>query len=403
MRSLYNKNIILGVTGGIAAYKSAYLVRALKNHGANVRVVMTDAGQKFVTALTFQALSGNTVHTDLLDTEAENAMGHIALARWADAILVAPATANYIAKLVAGRTDDLLSAVCLATEAQLTLAPAMNSRMWKDKKTTRNIKQLTKDNILIFGPADGLQACDETGPGRMLEPDELLQKLAGIFKSDVLSGKRILITAGPTREAIDPVRFISNKSSGKMGYALADGATAMGAKVELISGPVALEVPAKVNLTQIETAEQMRNAVFAKIKNCDWLIAAAAVADYKPATEHKEKIKKTSDEIILKMQRNPDILAEVGKSDPKPFLIGFAAETENLEKNANAKLKNKNLDVIVANKVGAGLGFETDDNEVTIIWLKGKKVIKRMRKSLLARKILKICHQIETENGISTT
>ncbi len=395
MQSLYNKNIIVGVTGGIAAYKSAYLVRALQQAGAKVQVIMTKAACEFVTKLTFQALSGREVQTDLLSTEAENAMGHIKLARWADAILIAPATANFIAKLAAGKADDLLSTVCLASEAPLAVAPAMNSKMWQDAKTIRNIAQLKKDSVLICGPDAGTQACGATGSGRMLEPDDLVLELAASFKSGILSGKKILITAGPTREAIDPVRFVSNKSSGKMGYALATAAIELGAKVELISGPTCLSVPDKVTIAKVETAKQMLEAVMNKVEDCDWVIGAAAVADYAPVEKSAQKIKKSEDELILTMRRNPDILAKLGKLQSKPFLIGFAAETENLATNAKNKLAKKNLDVIVANKVGEGLGFEVDDNAVTLFWADGKKSLIKMRKTVIARKILKICESLE--------
>lgn len=395
MQSLMNKNIIVGVTGGIAAYKSAYLVRALKQVGANVQVVMTSSAREFVTELTFQALSGREVQTGLLSTEAENAMGHIKLARWADAILIAPATANFMARFVSGKADDLLSAVCLASEAILAIAPAMNSKMWQDKKTQRNLAQIIKDGVLVFGPDDGSQACGEMGLGRMLEPNELAIQLGLSFNTEVLSGKKILITAGPTREAIDPVRFISNKSSGKMGYALAAVAIEMGAKVELISGPSCLIAQDKIILTKVETAAEMLEAVMQKVDDCDWVIGAAAVADYAPVKKSAQKIKKQETEFTLTMRRNPDILATLGKLKPKPFLIGFAAETENLAANAKSKLAKKSLDVIVANQVGEGLGFEVEDNEVTLFWSGGKKSLIKMRKTVIARKILEICQNLE--------
>jgi len=398
MNGIYNKNIILGVTGGIAAYKSAFLLRALKNAGANVKVVMTNAAREFMTALTFQALSGQPVPGKLLNSDTANSMEHIELARWADAIMIAPATANFIARLASGRVDDLLTAVCLASEATLAIAPAMNSQMWQDNKTIRNVENLEQSGILVFGPAAGIQACDESGPGRMLEPDQILRKLADSFKIDILSGKKILITAGPTYETIDPVRFVGNKSSGKMGYALAQAAIEFGAKVELISGPSVLQVPDKVKITKVTSAAQMLDAVLGTVTDCDWLIGAAAVADYSPVKVSKNKLKKTADELVIKMQRNPDILLEARKAKKSLFMVGFAAETQDLVKNAKAKLSKKNIDVIVANKVGTHLGFDTDDNAVTLIWPAGKKSIKRMHKTVIARKILTTCQKIASGN-----
>jgi len=396
MKRLHGKHILLGITGGIAAYKSAELTRHLKRAGADVRVVMTQAAAEFVTALTFQALSGNPVHTQLLDETAEAGMGHIELARWADAILIAPASANFIAKLAQGRADDLLSTICLASEASLAYAPAMNRAMWANSATQANCKILQQRGYYQFGPGDGAQACGETGEGRMLEALELLSKLALCFESSQLQALNIVITAGPTREPIDPVRYITNRSSGRMGFELARAAREAGASVTLISGPCQLETPDDVHRINVETADQMHHAVFEQIKNCDIFISSAAVADYKPAIVHQHKFKKKEDRLTLQLERNKDILSEVASSLSRPFVVGFAAETENLEKNALAKLNNKNLDMIAANLVGhdqsnkQDIGFNSDYNALHIFWPNGNTELKYSRKSALADQLMQL-------------
>jgi len=411
MKRLHGKHILLGITGGIAAYKSAELTRRLKDAGADVRVVMTHAATEFVTALTFQALSGNPVHTELLDESAEAGMGHIELARWADAMLVAPASANFIAKLAQGRANDLLSTLCLATEAPLTFAPAMNRVMWSDLATQANCKKLAQRGYHQFGPASGEQACGETGEGRMLEVAELIDKLANCFESGELQALNVVITAGPTFEPIDPVRFIGNRSSGRMGFALAQAAREAGACVTLISGPSHLTAPDSVQRIDVETAEQMHDAVFKNMKNCDIFIAAAAVADYKPATTHEQKLKKSSDSLTLQLERNKDILSDVAHSKGRPFVVGFAAETEQLEKNALEKLQRKNLDMIAANLVGKNLeekqdiGFNSEYNALQVFWADGKTSLQLARKDVLARQLIQLvasCYQQKKKNEKNT-
>lgn len=386
--SLVNKRLLLGVSGSIAAYKSAELIRRLKDTGADVRVVLTRGGAEFVTALTFQALSGNPVHTDLLDTGAEAAMGHIELARWADAILLAPASANLIARLAQGRADDLLSAVCLATESPLAIAPAMNQQMWANAATAKNLQVLNQRGAHQFGPAEGDQACGETGPGRMLEVDELLLQSAGLFETNALAGKTVLVTAGPTQEAIDPVRYLSNRSSGKMGYAIAQAAAEAGAKTLLISGPTYLPTPPRVERIDVTSAWEMHSAVLKNVTARHLFIAAAAVADYRPVEAAEQKIKKTADRLTLELQRNPDILADVAGLPDKPFTVGFAAETENLESHAQAKLKNKRLDMIAANLVGEGLAFDQESNALTVFTAKQKTLLAQASKPQLARQLI---------------
>src|SRR5690606_28327782 len=337
MSTLTNRRIVLGITGGIAAYKAAEVVRRLRDRGADVRVVMTEAAQQFITPLTLQALSANPVHTDLLDPAAEAAMGHIELARWADLILIAPATADFIARLAHAHADDLLTTLCLATPAPIALAPAMNQGMWRDAGTQSNIALLRARRIALWGPADGEQACGDVGPGRMLESDQLAELAAAAFASRILDGRRVLITAGPTREEIDPVRYISNHSSGKMGFALAQAAVDAGAKVTLIAGPVALSTPERVERVDVQSAQQMFDAVMARADDCDIFIAAAAVADYRPAAVAADKIKKQREEMTLTLVRNPDIVASVAALRPKPFTVGFAAETSNVATYARDK------------------------------------------------------------------
>lgn len=387
--ALTNRQILLGITGGIAAYKSAELVRRLRDRGADVRVVMTKAAQEFITPLTLQALSGNSVHTDLLDPAAEAAMGHIELARWADLVLIAPASADFLARLAQGRADDLLTTLCLATPARIAVAPAMNQGMWRDAATQDNIAQLRKHDRLIWGPAEGEQACGDIGPGRMLEPDALAELAAKAFSTRLLEGKRVLITAGPTREAIDPVRFISNHSSGKMGFALAQAAIDAGARVTLIAGPVALSTPEHVRRIDVDSAQQMFDAVHEHVRECDIFIAAAAVADYRAEKIAGTKIKKQNDTMTLTLVRNPDIVASVAQLRPKPFTVGFAAETQQVKEYARDKLERKNLDMIIANDVAApGIGFNSENNAVAVLWRDGEIDIGERSKAQIAREII---------------
>ncbi|MBT3308097.1 MAG: bifunctional phosphopantothenoylcysteine decarboxylase/phosphopantothenate--cysteine ligase CoaBC [Gammaproteobacteria bacterium] len=387
---LQNRNILLGVCGGIAAYKSAELVRLLTKAGASVRVVMTEAAQQFVGALTFQALSGNPVHSSLLDPEAEAGMGHIELARWADLVLVAPATADFLARHAAGRADELLSAICRATAAPQWLAPAMNQQMWQDAATQQNVAQLQAQGIALIGPDAGSQACGEVGPGRMVEPSELVETLAAQFQSGLLQGEHLLITAGPTREPLDPVRFISNRSSGKMGFAIARAAVEAGAKVTLVAGPVTLDTPEHVTRIDVEQAEEMAEAVMTRVADASLFIATAAVADYRPATLEAEKIKKGKGETLqLTLFKNRDILAEVAASSTPPFTVGFAAETENVREYAQQKRSRKQIDMIAANQVGQpGTGFDADENALTLFWEGGEQSLPRATKQQLARQLI---------------
>lgn len=371
MQRLLNKQIVLGVSGGIAAYKSAELVRRLKDAGAQVRVVMTRAAHEFITPLTLQALSGNPVHGDLLDPAAEAAMGHIELARWADLVLIAPATADLMARLANGRGDDLLTTLVLATDAPIALAPAMNQAMWRDASTQDNLKTLLQRGMRVFGPAAGEQACGDVGLGRLLEPTELASLCADCFDYGVLAGRHVLINAGPTREAIDPVRYISNHSSGKMGFALAEAAAEAGARVTLVAGPVNLPTPARVKRVDVVSASEMLAACQAALP-ADVLIASAAVADYRPASAAAGKLKKdtsSEDGMTLQLVRNPDILATLAHHAQRPdWCVGFAAETDDVLAYASDKLTRKNLDLIIANDVSQpGIGFNSDDNAVTLI------------------------------------
>ncbi|MFK8043681.1 bifunctional phosphopantothenoylcysteine decarboxylase/phosphopantothenate--cysteine ligase CoaBC [Congregibacter sp.] len=369
MGHLNNRRVLLAVCGGIAAYKSAELVRKLQDAGAEVRVIMTRGAQEFITPLTLQALSGHTVHHSLLDEEAERGMGHIELARWADLMVVAPATADCMARLAAGRADDLLTTVALATAAPMLLAPAMNQQMWKDSATQSNLATLTERGINIAGPDSGEQACGDIGPGRMLDPELIAEQAASLFESGVLAGQRVVITAGPTREPLDPVRYISNHSSGKMGYALARAAIEAGATVDLVSGPVALTAPDRVQLHNVTTAKEMLDACMQLVNDCDIFIGCAAVADYRPVTAAEQKIKKSEEEMSLQLVRNPDVLAQITNCSPKPFSVGFAAETEKLREHAIGKLERKNLDMIVANDVSdSSIGFNSEDNAALLLW-----------------------------------
>ena len=394
MKQLSNRHILLGVTGGIAAYKSAELIRRLKDHGADVRVVMTAAAMEFITPLTLQALSGNPVHTTLLDPEAEAGMGHIELARWADLILVAPASADFMARLANGRGDDLLTTLCLATPAPIALAPAMNQGMWRDQATQDNIATLSARKIALFGPAAGEQACGDIGPGRMLEAEELAAHAASIFNSRILDGVRLTITAGPTREAIDPVRYISNHSSGKMGYALAAAAADAGAIVTLISGPTNLNCPERVSRVDVISAQDMLDASTATLGKCELFIACAAVADYRPAKAADQKIKKDNDSMHSDLVRNPDIVSTVANHSERPVTVGFAAETQDLMRYARGKLERKNLDLIIANDVSnSAIGFNANDNAVTAIWKDGQCDIPQMGKNQLAAQLITLIAQ----------
>ena len=389
---LANKNILLGVTGGIAAYKSAELVRELIQAGSQVRVVMTQCAKRFITPLTFQALSGYPVASDEFDmVQASNGMDHIALARWADAVLIAPASANTIARLAHGDADDLLSTVCLATQAPLAVAPAMNQAMWSNPATQDNCTLLAKRGVVLFGPDAGKQACGDVGEGRMFEPHQLLLSLANLFGTGELGGLNVLVTAGPTRELIDPVRYISNRSSGRMGYAVAEAARDAGACVQLISGPVALAVPEDICCINVSTAQEMLAAVQQNIADQQIFISCAAVADYRPAKKRSEKIKKLHTGLSLSLVRNPDIVTEVTKLKNKPFVVGFAAETKALEKYALQKLNHKRLDMIAGNNVlDPQLGFDSEENELEVFWKNGHYSLKRDKKTKLARKLISL-------------
>ena len=389
MGTLANKRIVLCVTGGIAAYKSADLARRLRDAGAAVRVVMTRAATEFITPLTLQAVSGNPVHRELLDSETESAMGHIDLARWADAVVVAPASANFLARLAQGRADDLASAVCLATTAPVAVAPTMNTQMWNNPATQDNITKLTHNSIVVLGPAEGSQACGETGLGRMVEPIELTDLIAGLFHSGALDGLTVLVTAGPTWEAIDPVRGITNRSSGKMGYAVAQAAAEAGAKVTLISGPTVLSDPERVHTLRVISAEEMYVAVHEQAPKADIFIGVAAVCDYRPARVADQKVKKGPDGITIEFVKNPDIIASVACLDPAPFIVGFAAETDDLERHAREKLENKKIDVIAANLIGEdNVGIGAEENEILLINRDGVTKLPRQHKTQLARKLI---------------
>lgn len=395
MKRLANKRILLGITGSIAAYKAGEIIRRLREHNAEVRVVMTKGATEFVTPLTFQALSGNPVHLHLLDNEAEAAMGHIELARWADVIMVAPASADFISRLCLGRANDLLGALCLASHVPLALAPAMNQQMWKDPATQTNVQTLRSRGVLLFGPDSGEQACGDVGEGRLMQPNLLLEALAEVFVTGSLTGRTVLVTAGPTREAIDPVRYLSNHSSGKMGYAIATAALEAGAEVILISGPVdkSLSVPHSVNVIEVTTANEMLEQAQAFAQQADIFIAAAAVADYRPVLENPEKIKKAAESMMLQLQRNPDILATIKRESPWLFSVGFAAETEELEKHARQKLKDKGVEMIAANWVGHAAvethgTFGSDNNALKLFWQGGELEFSVSSKARLARELV---------------
>ncbi len=386
-----NQNLLLGVGGGIAAYKSLDLCRRLLAGGYQVRVVMTNAAQAFVKPLSFQALSGHPVRTLLLDEHAEAGMSHIELARWADMIVIAPATANLLARLAHGLADDLLTTLCLASKARLLLAPAMNQQMWRAPATVANVACLEQRGVRILGPAEGELACGDAGPGRMLEPEQIIGCLSEIGLPRPLAGTSVLVTAGPTREAIDPVRYISNHSSGKMGYAVAAAAARAGAKVTLVSGPVNLPAPGEVVRIAVQSAQQMYDEVMARISGQDIFIAAAAVSDYRPAVTAPEKIKKHAASTNLDMVRNPDVLAAVAALAEAPFTVGFAAETENLADNARAKMAGKGLDMIAANQVGVDdRGFDSEQNALSVYWNSGEKMFPLAAKKELGRDLVEL-------------
>jgi phosphopantothenoylcysteine decarboxylase/phosphopantothenate--cysteine ligase len=380
------KHIILGVSGGIAAYKSADLARRLVERGAEVQVVMTAAAREFVTPLTFQAVTGRPVRDSLWDTAAEAAMGHIELARWADLVLIAPATAGLLARLATGQADDLLTTLCLATAAPVAVAPAMNRLMWAHAATQANVATLQGRAVRVLGPAEGAQACGETGPGRMLEPLEIAAAIAPLLTATgPFSGRRVLLTAGPTRERIDPVRFLSNRSSGKMGFALAQALQEAGAEVVLVAGPVALPTPGGVRRIDVESAEQMLAAVQRELPGSAAFIATAAVADYRPATVQPRKIKKTAPELSLELTRTTDILATVAARPDRPFVVGFAAETDAVEQHAREKMLRKNLDMIAANEVSHTKGFDCEDNALLVLWRGGQAELPSAPKAEIAR------------------
>jgi len=391
MKQLANKHILLCVTGGIAAYKAAEIIRLFKTSGSNIRVLMTEAAQEFITPLTMQALSGNQVHTDLLDTKAEAAMGHIELAKWSDIILIAPCSANSIARLASGKGDDLMTAVCLAAECKIYFAPAMNQAMWSDSRTQENFKKLINNNFISIGPDSGEQACGDEGFGRMSEPQQIINQIASSFSQGLLAGKKILITAGPTREKIDPVRYISNRSSGKMGFSIAEAARDAGGLVSIISGPVNLETPNEVDRINVESADEMLKEVDKAINNFDLFISTAAVSDFKPEEYENQKIKKQkkANNLNLELTKNQDILKSVSENKGDLKVIGFAAETQNIIENAKKKLKEKNLDLIIANDVSDdSIGFDSDENEVYLITRKIEKKISKVSKKKLSRNII---------------
>jgi phosphopantothenoylcysteine decarboxylase/phosphopantothenate--cysteine ligase len=391
--------VLLGISGGIAAYKSADLVRRLSARGAEVRVVMTEAARAFITPLTLQALSGHPVRGELLDPEAEAGMDHIALARWADQVLIAPATADLIARLAQGLANDLLTTLVLATQAPLTLAPAMNHQMWAHPATQENIARLVARGVRLLGPDSGSQACGEVGAGRMREPAEIAAALLPVSGGG-LRGVQVLMTVGPTREAIDPVRFIGNRSSGKMGYALATALQQRGAQVTLVAGPTRVEPPASIAHVAVESAREMEAAVMDRVAACDLFVATAAVADYRPETPAAAKLKKDADSLTLRLVRNPDILARVAALDRPPFTVGFAAETDRVEAHARAKLEAKRLSMIAANQVGGGEGgFESDHNALLCLWPEGQRALPMMPKPALAQALAAL---IEERYGAQT-
>ena len=392
MLNFSNTNVLLCVTGGIAAYKSAEIIRLFKKDGADVRVVMTESAKEFITPLTLQAVSGNEIHDSLLDVKAESAMGHIELAKWADIILIAPCTAESLAKITHGRADDLMGSVILASNATSYIAPAMNTTMWLDKSTQDNFQTLVSRGINFIGPDEGEQACGDVGPGRLVEPEKIIELIKSDLHKGPLSGKTITITAGPTREQIDPVRYISNNSSGKMGYALAEAAKLQGANVNLVSGPVSLTANKGINLFKINSAAEMLNKVFECMESSDIFISCAAVADFKPANYSDTKIKKEdSENLEINLEKNHDILSEVSKRHNSAYIVGFAAETSNVNDNASKKLNSKNLNMIISNDVSdKTIGFDSDHNEVHVITENETIFLKKDKKIKIAREILNI-------------
>ena len=400
---MQGKHILLGVTGGIAAYKSPDLVRRLRERGAEVQVVMTRGAREFVTPTTFQAVSGRTVRSDLWDAAAEAAMGHIELARWADAVLIAPASADFLARLAAGFADDLLTTLCLATAAPVAVAPAMNHLMWSHAATRANIATLAARGVQVYGPGEGDQACGESGEGRMLEPLDLAARVQALLvpADGALAGRRVLITAGPTRERIDPVRFISNRSSGKMGFAVAQAAREAGASVVLVAGPVSLPTPPGVTRIDVESAADMLTAVLRELPGTEIFISTAAVADYRPARAAEQKIKKSTDTLELAMERTADVLATVAARSERPFVVGFAAETEAVEQNARTKLLKKNLDMIAANEVGHDKAFDCEDNQLIVLSRAARHELARAGKLTLARGLIAlIAQELAARGGV---
>lgn len=386
---LANKRIVLGVSGGIAAYKSADLIRRLRDAGAEVQVVMTAAAQSFITPLTMQALSGHPVHVDLLDPAAEAAMGHIELARWADLVLVAPASADCIARLANGVANDLLTTLWLATKAKQAVAPAMNQQMWAAPAMQANLDVLRARGVAVFGPASGSQACGDVGEGRMLEAVQLADACATQFETGTLTGQHVVITAGPTREALDPVRYISNHSSGKMGFAIADACIEAGARVTLIAGPVHLPTPDRVQRVNVISAQDMLAATEQAVVDADVFIATAAVADYRPVQVAEQKIKKSAEHLSIDLVKNTDIVATVAARSPRPFVLGFAAETEKVVAHARDKLQRKQLDMIACNDVArSDIGFQSDDNALTVIWSDGEHHLEKAGKPAIARQLV---------------
>ncbi|MFM1892741.1 MAG: phosphopantothenoylcysteine decarboxylase/phosphopantothenate-cysteine ligase [Pseudomonadota bacterium] len=389
--AVHGKRVLLGVTGGVAAYKAAELARLLGKAGAEVRVVMTPAATEFVSPTTFQALTGQPVRVELFDPAHEAAMGHIELARWAQLVLVAPASADFLARYAGGMANDLLTTLCLATTAIVAVAPAMNQQMWQHPATASNLGTLAAWGVLVFGPAEGDQACGETGPGRLLEPAQLLELAAAAFPKGRLHGMRAVVTAGPTREALDPVRYVGNRSSGRMGYAVAEALARDGAGVLLVSGPSALAAPVGVERVQVESAREMREAVMAVIAGADLFVATAAVADYRPVMIAASKIKKSAERLTIELVRNPDILAEVAALENRPYTVGFAAETEDLAEHAEAKRRAKGVDMIAANLVGEGqLGFDTEDNALLVLWEGGRAELPPQPKPQLAEELISL-------------
>lgn len=399
MQILQNKNIVLGITGGIAAYKTPELVRRLKDHGANIRVVMTQSAHEFVTPLSLQAVSGNAIADSLLDPAAELAMGHIELAKWADLVMIAPATANTIAKIAHGLADDLLTTIYLATAAPIVIAPAMNQQMWHSAITQQNVQALVDRGLTIWGPGQGDQACGDVGFGRMLDVPELVERCCQFFQPQTLKGQHWVITAGPTREAIDPVRYISNHSSGKMGYAIAQAAISQGAQVSLISGPVNIAAPAGCQLISVESAKDMYHHAISLAEQADVFIACAAVADYRIAEVASQKIKKSADHMQINLVKNPDIVADVAALTKRPFTVGFAAETQDVEQYAMGKLNKKNLDLIAANDVSVqGQGFNSDNNALTLYSKTNKVTIKLASKQRVAQQLVSAIAAHKSDN-----